>query len=157
MAKTFGELKAGDTIYWMSIHTINTGTKKGNCGMAYKTLKREVSIESYPAMSNIGEFNVFKVEEPTGTHFGQPAKGCKTVIVYYNNGRHHSYKTLDKSSATEVSNYLLNSFHIYSTNKTDIILKAKEIIQALMEVNRNNMIERDKCYKEMLSKLNNGL
>ena len=30
MAKTFGELKAGDTIYWMSVHTINTGTKNPN-------------------------------------------------------------------------------------------------------------------------------
>lgn len=157
MAKTFGELKVGDTIYWMSIHTINTGTKKGNCAMAYKKLKKETSIESYPAMSNIGEFKVFKVEEPTGTHFGQPAKGSQTVTVYYNNGAHHTYKILDKTSTTEVSNLLPNNFHIYSTNKTDIILKAREIIQALMEVNRNNMIERDKCYKEMLLKLNNGL
>ncbi len=125
--------------------------------MAYKKLKREVSIESYPAMSNIGEFKVFKVEEPTVTHFGQSVKGSQTVIVYYNNGAHHTYKILDKTRTTEVSNFLLNNFHIYSTNKTDIILKAREIIQALMEVNRNNMIERDKCYKEMLLKLNNGL
>lgn len=157
MAKIFGELKAGDTIYWMSIHTINAGTRKGNCGMAYKMLKREVSIESYPAMSNVGEFKVFKVEVPTETHFGQPTKGSKAVTVYYNNGRHHSYKILDKTNTTEVSNYLPNSFHIYSTSKTDIIIKAREIIQALMEVNRNNMIERDKCYKEMLSTLNKGL
>lgn len=156
MAKTFGELKAGDTIYWMSVHTINTGTKKGNCAMAYKKLKKETSIESYPAMSNIGEFKVFKVEEPTVTHFG-PAKGIQTVIVYYNNGAHHTYKILDKTSTTEVNGFLVNSYHIYSTNKTDIILKAREIIQALMEINRNNMIERDKCYKEMLLKLNNGL
>ena len=157
MAKTFGELKAGDTIYWMSVHTISTGVRTGNCAMAYKKLKKEVSTESYPAMSNIGEFKVFKVEEPTGTHFGQPAKGSQTVIVYYNNGAHHTYKTLDKTSTTEVSGFLINSYHIYSTNKTDIILKAREIIQALMETNRNNMIERDKCYKEMLSKLNSGL
>lgn len=157
MAKTFSELKAGDTIYWMSVHTISTGVKKGNCAMAYKKLRKIASIETYPAMSNIGEFKVFKVEEPTGTHFGQLAKGSQTVIVYYNNGAHQAYKTLDKTSTTEVSNFLLNNFYIYSTNKTDIILKAREIIQALMEINRNNMIERDKCYKEMLSKLNSGL
>ena len=157
MAKTFGELKAGDTIYWMSVHTISTGVRNGNCAMAYKKMKRETSIESYPAMSNIGEFKVFKVEEPTGIHYGQPAKGSQTIIVHYNNGAHHTYKTLDKTSTTEVSGFLINSYHIYSTNKTDIILKAREIIQALMEINRNNMIERDKCYKEMLSKLNSGL
>jgi len=156
MAKTFGELKVGDTIYWMSVHTINAGTKKGNCAMAYKKLKREVSIESYPAMSNIGEFKVSKVEEPTVTHFG-PAKGIQTVILHYDNGVYHTYKVLDKTSTTEVRYFSPNNFHIYSTNKTDIILKAREIIQALMEVNRNNMIERDKCYKEMLLKLNNGL
>lgn len=152
MAKTFGELKAGDTIYLMSVHTINTVVKKGNCAMAYKKLKKVASIESYPAMSNIGEFKVLKVEEPTGIHFGQTE-----VIVYYNNGVLQTYKILDKSSTTDVSNFLINNYHIYSTNKTDIILKAREIIQALMEINRNNMIERDKCYKEMLSKLNSGL
>jgi len=157
MAKTFGELKAGDTIYLMSVYTIGAGAKKGNCAMAYKKLEKVALIETYPAMSNIDEFKVFKVEEPTGTNFGQPAKGSQTVIVHYNNGAHHTYNILDKTSTTEVSNFLINNYHIYSTNKTDIILKAREIIQALMEINRNNMIERDKCYKEMLSKLNSGL
>jgi hypothetical protein len=152
MAKTFGELKAGDTIYWMSVYTISAGAKKGNCAMAYKKLEKVALIETYPAMSNISEFKVFKVEEITGIHFGQTE-----LIVYYNNGALQTYKILDKTSTTEVSSFLINSYHIYSTNKTDIILKAREIIQALMEINRNNMIERDKCYKEMLSKLNSGL
>lgn len=157
MAKIFNELKPGDTLYCLSIYTIYSGVRKGNCTLAYKKLNKHFSLEEYPAISEIGEYKVQKLEETEDKYFGIPSNDKQNVVVYYYNGVHQTYQIFNKTTNTDVKNNLSNSYHIYSTSKEEIISKGREIIHALMAVNRNVMIEWDKCYNAMLTKLNNNL
>jgi hypothetical protein len=144
MGKTFGELTIGDSIYCINISEVSTGIKKGNCEKAYKILGQSFSLGNYPSLY-ISSYEISNIRE----------EDCGTITLILREGRLSRFVgPLGKNHNITVYKKSKGNYVCWSPNKKDVIETAKEILSALITVEKNNAQIRCKIFHDMILKIN---
>jgi len=140
MAKTFGELKPGDKIYYFSIFNTYTGTKKGNCKKAYKIVNDAISLEAYPDTSGICELEIDEII------------GFDNKCRFYTASIPHMFDVFGPNTC-HVDSSSFYGVSVVATTREETTKKAIEVTHALIEVANNTRIQKTICYKSILKKI----